>query len=208
MLKDFDATPDDPAELKAANKLLSDEVKALTLKVAQLQHQLHGHNRHRFGSKSESADQLNLTFEEDERIAEAAARPAYQSLEEDDKPPRQHSRKPLPDHLTRQDQVLSPGTECKACGGGLKPVGEDVTEELEYVPGRFVVNRIVRPRMACKVCETFAQSPLPSRPIEKGRAGPGLLAHGQTYTFDGIEVRGPPAFVSAISNLRPRRRRS
>ena len=43
MLKDFDATPDNPAELKAANKLLSDEVKALTLKVAQLQHQLHGH---------------------------------------------------------------------------------------------------------------------------------------------------------------------
>ncbi|MEL7031355.1 MAG: IS66 family transposase [Pseudomonadota bacterium] len=177
MLKDFDATPDDPAELKAANKLLSDEVKALTLKVAQLQHQLHGHNRHRFGSKSESADQLNLTFEEDERIAKAAARPAYQSLEEDDKPARQHSRKPLPDHLDRHEQILSHGIECRVCGGGLKTVGEDITDELEYVPGRFVVNRIVRPRMACTVCETFAQSPLPSRPIEKGRAGPGLLAH-------------------------------
>ena len=177
MLNDFDATPDDPAELKAANKLLADEVKALTLKVEQLQHQLHGHNRHRFGSKSESADQLNLTFEEDERIAEAAARPAYQSLEEDDKPAREHSRKPLPDHLDRHEQVLSPGSECSACGGTLKLVGEDVTEELEYVPGRFVVNRIVCPRMACKVCETFIQSPLPSRPIERGRPGPALLAH-------------------------------
>ena len=96
MLKDFDTTPDDPAELKVANKLLADEVKALTLKVEQLQHQLHGHNRHRFGSKSESADQINLTFEEDEQIAEAAEKPAqsvFQSLEEDDKPARQHSRK-------------------------------------------------------------------------------------------------------------------
>lgn len=177
MLKDFDAAPDDPAELKAANKLLADEVKALTLKVEQLQHQLHGHNRHRFGSKSESGHQLNLTFEEDEQIAEAAERSTPEATDTGDKPTRQHSRKPLPDHLMRHDEVLSPGAECKACGGALKTVGEDVTEELEYVPGRFVVNRIVRPRMACSVCEGFAQSPLPSRPIERGRPGPGLLAH-------------------------------
>jgi transposase len=56
-------------------------------------------------------------------------------------------------------------------------LGEDVTEELEYIPGRFIVNRIVRPRMACRSCETICQAPLPSRPIERGRPGPGLLAH-------------------------------
>jgi transposase len=56
-------------------------------------------------------------------------------------------------------------------------LGEDVTEELEYVPGRFIVNRIVRPRMACSGCDCFTQAPLPSRPIERGRPGPGLLAH-------------------------------
>ncbi len=59
----------------------------------------------------------------------------------------------------------------------MKVLGEDVTEELDYLPGRFVVNRIVRPRMACKCCETICQAPLPSRPIERGRPGPGLLAH-------------------------------
>jgi len=48
---------------------------------------------------------------------------------------------------------------------------------LEYVPGRFVVNRFVRPRMACACCEAICQAPLPSRPIERGRPGPGLLAH-------------------------------
>jgi len=39
------------------------------------------------------------------------------------------------------------------------------------------VNRIIRPRMACRCCERFHQAPLPSRPIERGRPGPGLLAH-------------------------------
>ena len=52
-----------------------------------------------------------------------------------------------------------------------------MTEELEYLPGRFVVNRIVRPRMACACCERISQAALPSRPIERGRPGPGLLAH-------------------------------
>ena len=40
-----------------------------------------------------------------------------------------------------------------------------------------VVNRFVRPRMACACCEAICQAPLPSRPIERGRPGPGLLAH-------------------------------
>lgn len=53
------------------SELLAAEVKALTLKVEQLQHQLHGANRHRFGSKSEGMDQLQL-FAESEEIADAA----------------------------------------------------------------------------------------------------------------------------------------
>lgn len=72
MLKDLDLTSEDPAELKAVNKLLAEEVKAMSLKVEQLQHQLHGANRHRFGSKSESLDQLHLNLAEDKAIAEAA----------------------------------------------------------------------------------------------------------------------------------------
>lgn len=178
MLNTLDILPDDPAELRAVSTLLAAEVKALTLKVEQLQHQLAGHNRHRFGSKSESLDQLNLIFQEDEEIAKAAQEQAKsEAPRAEDKPSRQHSRKPLPDHLDRHDEVLSPGDDCRRCGGSLKTLGEDVTEELEYVPGRFVVNRIVRPRMACACCEAIVQLPLPSRPIERGRPGPGLLAH-------------------------------
>lgn len=83
----------------------------------------------------------------------------------------------MPEHLVREEVTLSPGTACAACGGKLRELGRDVTEELEYVPGRFIVNRIVRPRMACSCCEEIVQAALPSRPIERGRPGPGLLTH-------------------------------
>lgn len=181
MLKDFDITPDDPAELKAVNRLLADEVKALSLKVKQLQHQLHGANRNRFGSKSESLDQLDLGLAEDEAIGAAADQqniPEPASLGDPCRQKkRQHSRKPLPDHLERKDAVLMPDQSCCQCGGKMKTLGEDITEELEYVPGRFVVNRIVRPRLSCSCCEKIVQASLPSRPIERGRPGAGLLAH-------------------------------
>lgn len=179
MLKDLDITPADPAKLRALNRALAAEVKALSLKVEQLQHQLHGANRHRFGSRSEGLDQLNLDLLEDAEIAEAAEAQAAAPDPAKDvgKPKREHSRKPLPDHLAREDEVLSPGDDCGRCGAALRTLGEDVTEELEYVPGRFKVKRIIRPRKACSCCETIVQAPLPSRPIERGRPGPGLLAH-------------------------------
>ena len=204
MIKDLDITPEDPEELRAVNRLLAGEVKSQALLIEKLKHQLAGQNRHRFGVRSENLDQLNLTFEEDEAIAEAAeeqAKPAQPSAE--DTSPRQHSRKPLPDHLDRHDAVLSPGDDCTRCGGQLKTLGEDITEELEYVPGRFIVNRILRPRKACSSCEAIVQAPLPSRPIERGRPGPGLLAHvlvskyadhlplyrqSQIHTREGIDL--------------------
>ena len=87
-------------------------------------------------------------------------------------------RRPIPDHIPRQHIELTTGDDaCADCGGKLRRLGEDVTEELEYVPGRFIVNRITRPRFACSGCDSFTQAQLPSRPIERGRPGPGLLAH-------------------------------
>ena len=145
--------------------------KEQALRIAKLEHQLKGHQRHRFGSKSESADQLNLRLEEEE-TADARATPPDVEREPQQKP----KRKPLPPTLPRHEDVLSPGETC-TCGGKLRVLGEDVTEELEYRPGQFVVNRIVRPRKACNGCDKIVQVPLPTRPIERGRPGPGLLAH-------------------------------
>ena len=178
MLNAADKLPDDPSALKGLVSSLASEVKSQALLIEKLKHQLAGMRQHRFGSRSEALDQLALTLE-DEEIAASAQEPAPDDTNADqpaapkDKP----KRKPLPGHLPRNETTLSPGDACAECGGDLKTLGDDVTEELEYVPGRFVVNRIVRPRMACTCCEMFHQAALPSRPIERGRPGPGLLAH-------------------------------
>jgi len=175
MLRDLESLPDDPAELRGMVTLLAKEVKSQALFIEKLQHQLHGANRHRFGSTSESLDQLQLSLENEEIAvaAETTDAPEPEVSEPKNKP----KRKPLPEHLERNEQVLTPGDNCSKCGGNLKTLSEDVTEELEYVPGRFIVNRIIRPRMACSCCEAILQAPMPSRPIERGRPGPGLLAH-------------------------------
>ena len=88
------------------------------------------------------------------------------------------ARQPLPEHLPREVKTYAPKQEaCTECGGRLRRLGEDISEVLEYVPARFKVIRQVRPKLSCASCERIVQVPAPSRPIERGLAGPGLLAH-------------------------------
>lgn len=176
----FKSLPDDPTELRAVSELMAAEIKSQAYQIEKLKKELAAHRRARFGSKSEAMDQLAFDLQEDAEIAasSAAQRAAPEAGAYEDAPAkRTHNRAPLPDHLERQEEILSPGDACGDCGGALKQLGEDVTEELEYVPGHFVVKRIVRPRMTCTCCEAFVQAELPSRPITRGRPGPGLLAH-------------------------------
>ncbi|MEO8243419.1 MAG: IS66 family transposase [bacterium] len=167
--------PEDPEELRSFTARLLAEVKAQAVLIEKLRHQLAGHRAHRFGASSETAEQLQLALKTSEIAAAAmTARMKLPDIEEKDKP----KRRLIPDHIPRMEVELTPGADaCADCGGRLRRIGEDVTEELEYVPGRFIVNRIVRPRLTCTSCERFVQAPLPSRPIERGRPGPGLLAH-------------------------------
>jgi len=175
MLDVTKSLPEDPAELRAFTALLVTEVKAQAVLIEKLRHQLAGARAHRFSASSETSEQLQLALEMSE-IAIAAITAKLRQAE--DTPADKPKRKPIPDHIPRIEVELTPGSaERTQCGGKLRRLGEDVTEELEYVPGRFVVNRIVRPRMACSGCDCFTQAPLPSRPIERGRPGPGLLAH-------------------------------
>jgi transposase len=175
MLDEIVAMPEDPEELRTFTARLLAEVKAQAILIEKLRHQLAGHRAHRFGASSETAEQLQLALETSEIAAAAmTARLRLPDIEEKGQP----KRRPVPEHIPRMEVELSPATDvCAGCGGKLRRIGEDVTEELEYVPGRFIVNRVVRPRLACTGCERFVQVPLPSRPIERGRPGPGLLAH-------------------------------
>ena len=146
MLDVTKSLPDDPAELRAFTALLLAEVKSQAVLIAKLRHQLAGQRAHRFGPSSETSEQLQLALEMSE-IAIAALTAKLRLP--DDTPADKPKRKPIPDHIPRVEVELTPGnTACNHCDGKLRRLGEDVTEELEYVPGRFIVNRIVRPRMA------------------------------------------------------------
>ncbi len=86
-------------------------------------------------------------------------------------------RKPLPAHLPRETVRHEPDSSCPDCGSSMNVIGEDIAEMLEFVPSHFKVLRHVRPRLACRCCERIVQMPAPSRPIDRGIPGPGLLAH-------------------------------
>jgi len=180
---DLAALPTDTSALQALVRSLMGEVKAKSLKIAQLEARIaklkrlqYGHSSEKLASEKLSREIAQLELEldelhEDEGVL-AAERPAsVQALIE--KP----VRRPLPPHLPRQEEVHQPSCTCPNCGGAMRRLGEDVTEVLEYVPASFKVIRHVRPKLSCRVCETIAQAPMPSLPIERGRPGPGLLAH-------------------------------
>ncbi|GAB1481035.1 hypothetical protein MASR2M74_36180 [Paracoccaceae bacterium] len=88
-----------------------------------------GNRVHRFGASSETAEQLQLALETSEiAAASMTARMRLPDVEEKDKP----KRRPIPDHIPRIEVELAPDTDAWAdCGGRLRRIGEDVTEELE-----------------------------------------------------------------------------
>jgi len=152
------------------------EIERLKLLIAKLR-------RMQFGHKSEKLDrqieQLELRLDELEaERTERTALPQAPASELPVKVAAQPARRPLPAHLPRETNTTLPQQEtCPDCGGQLKPLGEDVSETLEYVPEHFKVIRQVRPKLACVGCDKIVQAQAASRPIARGMAGPGLLAH-------------------------------
>ncbi len=84
-----------------------------------------------------------------------------------------HGRQSLPSHLPRKDVILEPEEDVSR----LKKIGEEITEELEYKPGKLYVKRYIRPKYIDPAKEKISIAQMPSRPLEKYIAGPGLLAH-------------------------------
>jgi len=91
-----------------------------------------------------------------------------------------HGRRPIPDHLPRTDVPHDVPPEARVCNCGREKarIGEDVTEQLEYQPGKVFVYRHIYPKYACSCCKDGVTSAEPAAsPIEGGLAGPGLLAY-------------------------------
>jgi transposase len=156
-------------EMAAVVEHRDGEIERLQTIIKQLQ-------RMQFGRRSErlDPDQLALGLEDlDADIARVEeSRPSPLGAEKG-----RPRREPLPAHLERKEQLLDvDGTACSACGGTLHPIGESVSEMLDWVPARLRVLRIRRPKYACRACETVVQAPAPERVIAGGLATPALLA--------------------------------
>jgi transposase len=176
--------PNDPSALRAL--LIESRAENARLRTTVVHHQtlidklklqLARLRRMQFGRSSEKVareiEQLELLIEELETPTPAQTKAAAQSQTSESPRP---SRK-LPEHLPRERVLHEVSCTCATCGGELRRIGEDLSEMLEFVPERWKVIQHIRPKYACGRCDSLVQAPAPLRPIAKGIAGPGLLAH-------------------------------
>jgi transposase len=187
-------TNDDAQTLKRIVIEQRHEIGNLQLLIEKLKLQIAKLKRAQFGASGEQigAQQLQLLIDSLQELATGnIPAPAVGALEDTapetgDAPPDADSgekprRRPLPSHLPR-DVVhhaptdMAPGCTCPSCGGKLKHLGDDVAEQLEYVPARFKVIRHIRPKFSCGRCASIHQANAPVRPIDRGLPGPHLLA--------------------------------
>ncbi len=204
MALELDRFPDDPAALK--HLLIGREAL-----IEQLIGEIQRLKRWRFGRSAESLDEAaraQLTLEglptsspSTASISTGASSVSAEDSTHEAPPPKAERRAPrsLPPELARHTIVHSPAScQCPECGSRLRPLGEDVSEQLDFVPGYFQVIRHVRPKLSCAQCSRIVQAPAPPRPIERALPTAGLLAqvivskyadHCPLYRQEGIYQR-------------------
>ncbi|MEY9148699.1 transposase [Bradyrhizobium elkanii] len=179
MQLDLDNLPSDTALLHRLVRDIASVIAHRNSEILRLQAIIKQLQRAQFGRRSErlDADQLALALE-DLDIDLSAVEADQASLEAFAPTQKlQPKRKPLPDHLPREEVVLNVDSErCACCGGALHAIGESVSEMLDWVPAQLRVVRVCRPKYACRSCGTITQAPAPERPIAGGLATPALLA--------------------------------
>lgn len=195
-----------PDDIEALKALVLEQRAKLASTLAEIEHLkllLAKLRRMQFGRSSERLErhieQMELRLEELQSV-QAELPPAVKPRAVEKSHP---VRRPLPEHLPRERVVHEPACNCPDCGAAMRKIGEDISEVLDYVPARFRVIRHVRPKMACPACERIVQVDAPSRPIDRGLAGAGLLAHiltskyadhlplyrqAQIYAREGVEL--------------------
>ena len=175
--------PSDPA---AKDELLlkqHEHIQKLSKELSWIKRQIFGQKRERFVPVvPEEQMSLEGLFEQIQGGTPGFSETRETITYDRRKPKKGHGRKPIPDDLHREKIVIDvPEAEkvCSCCGSEKKQIGEDVTEELEYKPAVFFVNQFIKPKYACPKCPDngVTMAPMPSRPIDKGIAGSGLLSY-------------------------------
>ena len=210
---DMDVTPDPSPEPTPADSLPTDlqQCHAMILEllasvnsqqrtIGRLEHQLQDLLRRVYGRSSEKIDPNQLPLFKDllEQLRQENDLQPAEEPQPEAKPkskPNGHGRRKLPADLPRECVVHElPEAEkaCPCCGGRREEIGEDVSEHLDYIPAKVFVTRHIRKKYLCRACEQSAAetgpqmvtADKPRMPIEKGLAGPGLLAHVLVSKYD------------------------
>jgi transposase len=186
--------PELPTDPQALRQLVVELLLALQAKdrqIGQLSAQLETLKRRIFGRSSEklSPDQMALDLGAwlAAHIATTAPEPPVSAPETTPRTNGGHGRRRLPEHLPRHRTEYHPAPAervCRECSAELKKIGEDVSEQLEYVPASLFVLEHARIKYACPHCQgNVVIGSLPVQPIAKGLPGPGLLAHVLTSKY-------------------------
>ena len=149
--------------------------------IAKLQNIIRNANKRQFGKKSEklTREQVELfSFDEEEQAEPELEETSVKEHRRQIK----RGRKPLPADLPRERVEYEPEEmSCSCCGAELTKIGEEITEELEYVPASYKVIEHVRIKRACKSCKSAGvqtgELPPSVQPLERSRPGAGLLSH-------------------------------
>lgn len=154
----------------------------LVAQNATLQQELANLKRLIFGSKnerfvpSESAPPFQLTLDiQADAVATCSVTKTkkIEYVRNSTQVTREHpGRTKLPEHLERREIIIKPTQVIEGC----KKIGEEITEELEYEPGKLFVNRYVRPKYVQANNQGIVIAPMVDRPLPKAIVGPGLLA--------------------------------
>lgn len=189
------ADPEIPTDLKALRQLvlaLFQELEAKDRELGHLTAQLQWLRHRLFGRSSEKLDSNQMLLELGSWLAAQPAEPAPAAAPEPAAEPNRmarkgHGRGRLPKTLTRHRTEYHPSSTdlvCRECCTELKRIGEEVSEQLEYVPASFFVLEHARIKYACPDCQgNVVLGSLPVQPIDKGLPGPGLLAHVLTSKY-------------------------
>jgi transposase len=138
-----------PDDLDTAHLQIREQAETLRQQnqlIAKLQHQLEQLLRQRYGKKSETVDPDQLLLFAHDILAQAEPM-APASLPEPaatNSKPGGHGRKALPTSLPRKRIVHDVALEdraCPDCGDQRQPIGEEVREQLEYVPASLIVKQ-------------------------------------------------------------------
>jgi transposase len=169
------------AAMREAQAKLEDQNAELSAYNARLEYLVKEFHQALYAKRSEklNPDQLDLLFEDLETAiaqtrAEAETRDPLKRRE-----PAQRNIGRLPEHLPQIEHVIAPASTLCPCGcGEMAKIGEDRTKRLDIIPAQFRVIVTVRPKYACRTCETgVVQALAPAHLIEGGLPTEALIAH-------------------------------